>query len=294
MSTPSGGRDPAAQTLPSVFAEIGYLGPVEPPVVVRIYPPASGLATVRPASERHRVSIADMRQVASEFSLDVHGFACGWSPTGFADYYDEAAVRRAYFPEVSEVVRVCTGALEVIVFDHNVRSGVRAARGEPGVRVPVDQVHNDYTERSGPKRKAEILAAAGRPDLADRRFAFVNLWRPIVGPVQDNPLTLCDARSVAPGEFVATEINHYGETDLERPRHTGEIYSVAYHPRHRWYYLSDMRTDEFLLLKCYDSQRDGRARFMPHTGFVNPACPSEFVPRESIEARTLVVFDEPL
>ena len=53
-----------------------------------------------------------------------------------------------------------------------------------------------------------------------------------------------------------------------------------------------MQPDEFLLLKCYDSRTDGRARFMPHTGFRNPACPSDFVPRESIETRTLVVFDE--
>ena len=52
-----------------------------------------------------------------------------------------------------------------------------------------------------------------------------------------------------------------------------------------------MQPDEVLLLKCYDSRTDGRARFMPHTGFQNPTCPQDFVPRESIEARTLVVFD---
>ena len=52
-----------------------------------------------------------------------------------------------------------------------------------------------------------------------------------------------------------------------------------------------MKPDEVLLLKCYDSRKDGRARFMPHTGFKNPGCPREFVPRESIEARTLVVFE---
>jgi hypothetical protein len=53
-----------------------------------------------------------------------------------------------------------------------------------------------------------------------------------------------------------------------------------------------MQPDEFLLLKGYDSRTDVRARFMPHTGFANPACPPELVPRESIETRTLVVFDE--
>ncbi len=31
---------------------------------------------------------------------------------------------------------------------------------------------------------------------------------------------------------------------------------------------------------------------MPHTGFVNPARPNTFVPRKSIETRTLVVFGE--
>jgi hypothetical protein len=175
-----------------------------------------------------------------------------------------------------------------------VRSATRAARGEVGVRVPVDQVHNDYTEQSGPKRKREILDEAGRSDLSNRRVAFVNLWRPIVGPVWDNPLTVCDARSVSPADLVATDIHHFGEDDLTVPRHSGQIYSVRYNPAHRWFYVSEMRPDEILLLKCYDSRADGRARFMPHTGFLNPACPSEFVPRESVEARTLVVFDEPL
>jgi hypothetical protein len=113
-----------------------------------------------------------------------------------------------------------------------------------------------------------------------------------VGPVWDNPLAVCDARTVAASDLVATDIMHFGEDSLEMPRHRGQIYSVRFNPAHRWFYLSEMRPDEALLLKCYDSRADGRARFMPHTGFRNPACPSEFVPRESIEARTLVVFDE--
>ncbi|MGH8598725.1 MAG: CmcJ/NvfI family oxidoreductase, partial [Gammaproteobacteria bacterium] len=46
----------------------------------------------------------------------------------------------------------------------------------------------------------------------------------------------------------------------------------------------------FMLLKCFDSLTDGRARFMPHTGFKNPDCPPEYTPRESIEARTLVIM----
>lgn len=290
--TPSSSRVPPLDELPGVNAYMAYLGPGDGPTQVRVYPPSSGLATVRPASVQHLVLIRDARSIADGLRLDEHGFELHSRQSGFADFYDEAAVRERYYPEVQTVMRAITGALAVIVFDHNVRSAARATRGELGVRVPVDQVHNDYTEQSGPRRKQEILDAAGRSDLADRHIAFVNLWRPIVGPVLDNPLALCDARSVSPEDLVATDILHFGEHDLAVPRHSGQIYSVRHNPAHQWFYVSEMRPDEVLLLKCYDSRADGRARFMPHTGFQNPACPSEFVPRESIEARTLVVFDE--
>ena len=290
--TLSSSRVPTLDDLPALNAAVSYLGPDHGPAQVRIYPPSSGLATLRPASVQHLVAIRDARAIADNLRLDEHGFELHSHPSEFADFYDEAAVRERYYPEVQTVMRAITGALAVIVFDHNVRSAARAARGEPGVRVPVDQVHNDYTEQSGPKRKQEILAAAGRSDLANRHVAFVNLWRPIVGPVLDNPLALCEAGSVALPDLVATDIFHFGEDNLTAPRHSGQIYSVRHNPAHRWFYVSEMRSNEVLLLKCYDSRADGRARFMPHTGFRNPACPSEFVPRESIEARTLVVFDE--
>jgi hypothetical protein len=277
--------------LPAVKVQLSYFASGDNRPEVRVYPPGSGIATVRPASTQHLVSISDARPIANDLRLDEQGFELHSRPSGFANFYDETAVRERYYPEVQAVVRGITGAAAVIVFDHNVRSAARAARGEVGVRVPVDQVHNDYTEQSGPKRKQEILEEAGRSDLSNRRVAFVNLWRPIVGPVWDNPLTVCDARSVSPEDLVATDIHHFGEDDLTVPRHSGQIYSVRCNPAHRWFYVSQMRPEEFLLLKCYDSRTDGRARFMPHTGFRNPDCPSEFVPRESIEARTLVVFD---
>jgi hypothetical protein len=282
----------APETLPFVEAPLSYVAPGRDRVEVRVYPPTSGRESVRPESARHVMPIRDARPITARLRLDEQGFELGSHPTAFADFYDEEAVRRRYYPEVQRILKKRMGALAVIVFDHNVRSSARAARGETGVRLPVDQVHNDYTEQSGPKRKREILEAAGRSGLADQRVAFVNLWRPIVGPVLDNPLAVCDARSVAPADLVPTDIHHFGEDDLERPRHSGQIYSVRHNPAHRWHYVSAMRPDEFLLLKGYDSKADGRARFMPHTGFVNPACPPEFVPRESIEARTLVVFDE--
>jgi hypothetical protein len=277
-------------SLPGVEATLTYLAPGDGPVEVRAYPPSSGLETVRPAAASRKVTIQDARALREPLELDRHGFALYTRRSGFADYYDAEQVQARYYPEVRALMLELTGAVEVLVFDHNVRSAVRAARGEAGVREPVDQVHNDYTIASGPKRKQQILEAAGRGELMDRHVAFINLWRPIVGPVLDNPLALCDARSVAPADLVPTEIQHFAEQDLHVPHHRGQVYSVRHAPEHRWFYASAMQPDELWLLKGYDSRDDGRARFVPHTGFNNPARPLDFVPRESIEARTLVVF----
>ena len=81
---------------------------------------------------------------------------------------------------------------------------------------------------------------------------------------------------------------HLIASDLIYPNRTGETYSVTFDPAHRWFYVPDMQPDEALLLKCYDSKLDGRARFAPHSAFNNPDAPADTAPRESIELRTLV------
>ena len=189
-------------------------------------------------------------------------------------------------------MRIFTGALEVFVFDHNVRSAVRAAQGQHGVRVPVDAAHVDYTAATGPKRTMELLQQFGRADLVGKRAALINLWRPITEPVLDVPLAVCDVRSVKGNELIDTVILHYTETSMQQPGHAGGIYSLYYSPDHRWAYVSAMQKDEVLLLKCYDSNSNGSGGFTPHTGFKNPTCPAEFIPRESIEVRTLVIYPE--
>jgi hypothetical protein len=51
-----------------------------------------------------------------------------------------------------------------------------------------------------------------------------------------------------------------------------------------------MQRNEALLLKCFDSAEDGRARFTAHTGIDDPTSPPNAASRESIESRTLAFF----
>jgi hypothetical protein len=277
------------QDLDSVVARIAYLAAGAGRVGYRVWPPASGRTPESPPKEYHETRIHDCRPIAADLSLDEAGFVLRTRPSTVHDFYDEEFVRRNYLPEVERVLRDETGALAVFAFDHNVRSAKGAAEGRAGVRAPVDMAHNDYTEESGPRRVREILEGRGRLDLAEHRAALINVWRPIRGPVQDVPLTICEAASTSPADFVETHIEHYGEEDLSRPRHVGQIFSVRWNPSHRWFYVSDMRADEMLVFKCWAPKGDG-ARYTAHTGFVNPQAPPNAAPRESIEARTVVIY----
>ena len=274
----------------TVEALLAYLVPTQGRAAHLIYPPNSARKLVRPPQVHHAMPVTDCRGLVPPPSVDVAGFELLHAPSSVPDFYADAAVRQTYYPEVVALLQRVLGAIDVVVFDHNQRSAVRAAQGQSGVRTPVDAAHNDYTPASGPRRAQEILAAAGRPAYAGHRLALINVWRPIIGPVQDVPLAVCDARSAQPADFVATDIHHFGEDDLERPRHSGEIYSVQYNPAHLWYYVQDMQPTEVLLLKNWDSATDGRASYTPHTGFQNPEAPADARPRESIEVRTLVVY----
>ncbi|MGH8682825.1 MAG: CmcJ/NvfI family oxidoreductase [Burkholderiales bacterium] len=233
------------------------------------------------AKERRAVEIRDGRPLADRLSLDENGFEFVRHATRVVDFFDAAELKAVYYPEVEQLIKEVSGAARVAVFDHTLRSGDEAEREEKLVREPVLSVHNDYTEWSAPQRVRELL-----PDEADRllehRFAIIQVWRAINRPIQANPLAIADARSLAPADLIAAERRY--------PHRVGETYQVRYNPAHRWFYFPEMRRDEALVFKVYDSQRDGRARFTAHTSFVDPTSPPDAPPRQSIEARTLAFF----
>jgi len=274
----------AGLPLDYVEASLTYVtaGGGKPQILV---PPSGGGARREPGRyESRRVRVHDMRPLAGGLSLDRQGFALRHHATAVEDFYDEDEVRRVYYPEMVELVKQATGAEEVLVFDHTLRLDDAAARDARGTRAPVRNIHNDYTARSGPQRVRDLVAPERAGQWLDGRFAVINVWRPIAGPVEQAPLAVVDASSLAEGDLVAA--------DLVYEDRVGEIYDVAHHPGHRWYYAPDMEPDEVLLLKCYDSATDGRARFTPHCAFDLPDGAAGARPRESIEIRTLVRFPE--
>ena len=270
--------------LPHVDATLNYLAPMSERPRNYTFDPPTGVPRSNVQREQHTVPIYDLRPIEADISLDKEGLGVLHYHSDVRDFWDEDEVRRVYYPEVERVMKEATGASKVFIFDHTLRRRVRGAadRAAGAPPQPVSGVHVDHTETSGPQRVRDFFG-----DDAERllhgRVQVINLWRPIRGPLRDAPLAVCDAGSVAAGDLVPSDL-------VYRDR-VGETYGVKYNPAHRWFYVPEMQPDEALLLKCYDSKTDGRARFAPHTAFDDPTTPADALPRESIEIRTLVFHE---
>jgi hypothetical protein len=193
------------------------------------------------------VTILDGRQHKQVSSLDGEGFKLVRRTTEVEDLYDDAQIESTYHDEVKALLTDITGAARIEIFDDTRRS-----------------------------------TSLERQRDQNMRFAIVNVWRSIAGPVLNHALTLCDAATVRPDDLVSVE--------RRAEERIGELQVALHHPGQRWYYFPEMQMDEALLFKTFDSATDGRARFTIHTSFEDPGAAADAAPRESIETRCLVFF----
>ena len=228
-----------------------------------------------------KVVMHNGRPHLNEFKLDVDGFRFVHHDTKVQNFFDEAELRRVYYPEMEALIKAESGAKRVVVFDHTLRTADDELREAKKIREVVRRAHNDYTEWSGPQRVRDILPDEAE-DLLKHRFAIIQVWRPIRYPVETHPLAIADARSVSFDDFIISERRY--------PDRIGQTYAVAYSPKHKWFWFPQQARNEALVFKVYDSAKDGRARWTAHTAFDDPTSPPNARPRESIEIRTLAFF----
>jgi hypothetical protein len=271
----------ADREIETVTATVNYL--LDTGEMPYTYSGGPGSTEVRSGGARdpRQVVMHNGRLAADRFALERDGFRFVRHDTKVGNFFDEDEIRRVYYPEMEALIKSESGASRVVVFDHTLRTADGADREAKKIREPVSRVHNDYTEWSGPQRVRDLL-----PDEADallrRRFAIVQVWRPIRHPVETHPLAIASATSLAPDDLVVSERRY--------PNRVGQTYAITYNPEHRWYWFPRMRRDEAIVFKVYDSLKDGRARWTAHTAFDDPTSPPNARPRESIEIRTLAFF----
>ena len=271
---------PSTDTLRAHFNYIVDTG--VPPVRYIDWPEMADKA-VPPQYRQYEMTVRNGRPLRDTFDFDTHGFVFVEHRTQVRDFTDEAERRRVYDPEVQALIRKHSGASDVIVFDHTIRVSDEAGQQAINARPTVKGVHNDYTEASAPRRLREIVGDEEAERRLKKRWAIVQVWRPIRGTVMIDPLGICDGRSIPREGFIRVERRY-------RYR-TGEVYHIAHNPAHLWYYFPRMERHEALVFKVFDSDAAKPSRFTAHSAFDDPATPADAPPRESIETRTFAFFD---
>jgi hypothetical protein len=270
----------AVTELKGVLAPLNFIEPMAEKPYSYNYEPPPGVPLRNTKEETRQVTVFDARAVGDRLSLEREGFVLLRHPTAATDLYDDEQIRSLYHPECAGLIQEHTGARRVHVFDHIVRNAARMAKGGT-IKGYAGRVHNDYTAWSAPQRVRDLMGVEAE-ELLKRRYAEINVWRPIRGPLLRSPLALCDATTLAEENLVASELRY--------PDRTGETYAVTFNPAQRWYYFPKMTADEVVLIRCFDSAREGAARFSAHGAFDDPNTPEDAPPRESIETRALVFF----
>ncbi|KAI0597252.1 amino acid permease-domain-containing protein [Biscogniauxia sp. FL1348] len=245
----------------------------------------TAITTYARPNEEHLVHIEDISGRESEFTLDVNGFEIRQHVAQEKDFVDDDHIKAVYYPETEQLLKDVTGASKIFIFDHTIRRQPQDGRRPDGppLRGPVQRVHIDQTYGASLSRVPHHLPAEEASELLKGRVQIINVWRPI-RTVERDPLAVADARSVGEAELVPVGLIY--------PNRKGETFAVRHAPAHRWYYRRRLAPDHVLLIKCFDSKTDGRARRVPHTAFADPDTPDGTPARESIEVRALVFHPE--
>ncbi|KAK7179858.1 hypothetical protein DPSP01_004591 [Paraphaeosphaeria sporulosa] len=234
--------------------------------------------------ESHNVTVRDVRGKEDQFSLDKNGFQFYKHVSKEKDFLDDEKIKAEYYPETEQLLKDATGASRIHIFDHTIRRqppNRETITPDRKLRGPVQRVHIDQSYAAA-KSRVPFHLPADAEHLLKHRVQIINVWRPIK-PVQRDPLAVAEANSVSDEGLVVTKLIY--------PNREGETYAVKYDAGHRWYYKSGLGPEEVILIKCFDSKLDGRARRVPHTAFEIPGTEDK-EGRESIEVRCLVFHED--
>ena len=237
------------------------------------------------------MKIKNGRLLATDPSLDREGFAFFKQVSKVVNFFDDSELGTIYSLEIEDLIRRASGGREVVVFDDTRRSTAPEQREKYNARDPVPAPHSDYSDTSAEQRMHDVFGKQVS-DKLNRRFAMVNAWRSMTGTIEEWPIAVCDARTVNENLLVDTyrHAPHRAEPSFEYARSSSTRHA-AFDSSHRWYYYPEMKRDEVLLFKNYDTLKDGTARFALHSAFEDPSTPQNPRPRESIETRAFVFFD---
>jgi hypothetical protein len=265
-----------------VEAIINYAGAIQGRARFDVPDMARTNMTLEPAT----VAVQNARVQPAPPSLDVEGFGLFRHSSSVCHSRDLAEIDRVYHQEVASFLAEITGA-DLVAPQ---RTGLLVRRGErskePTWARPARFAHLDYTAKSVGDFTGWVSAWENLEFSGYSRMAIFQTWRATSPPPQDNTLALCDARTLSSDDTIVFDAV-IGDTGAP-----GEIFeSRVLKPAagRRWLYYPDLRDDELLVFKAYDSD-PSRPSDVAHCAIDNPLAGPDAEPRESLEARFFAFF----
>jgi len=251
------------------------------------------------------IKVQDMRHLQPLPTLMVNGYQLiSYSTALSAREFEQAntvegkpRIYDVYFEEIGRLLRDMTGSDLVFLSSFKTRKELpnpkeylQNAIHRFGPR-PVAHVDRDLPTAIVALRDAVGKEKADALLKEHKRWAQVNVWRPIRNSVQKWPLVFA---------------NHDEIPDWDYDTHMGRVYSfndprvadrgeksydcvLKDDPRYKYHYASNISPEEVLVFCSFDSDPK---MAVPHGAFWDDNTPEDALPRQSIEVRSFVFFKE--
>jgi hypothetical protein len=240
------------------------------------------------------LQVINLRDYQPQVKLDVEGVEYVPFNSGLQEesllHPDKAEVKsvveKLYWPECAELVKRHTGAVEVVPYHWRHRQTPKnMLEQDVSKGVSSKPVTNFHIDNDVSTAESSLKAALGEEDasrwLASGHWGIINVWKPIGDPAFQYPLAVVDVTQVDWKRDV--------EVVLTRNNYKNSINGLRFRDGFDYYYVKDLRADEALLFRNFDSQ-DGRGIGVPHAAIDDVNTPVGCPPRRSIEVRCLVLY----
>ena len=243
-----------------------------------------------------QVPIKDGR-AADHLRWGVQGFELMAHTSTVQDWDDDDQIKARYYSEMEALAKTLTGCDHAIIGGHISRNP-DTALSQPDY-APIQYVHSDFTDNYGElitnrylQEDPEHLYMLERAGMsADdfrraRRLVILQFWRNVGPEVMDLPLAFCDASTVPRSDMQAIHVPNYADSGLPF-----DAFGVNPGNAHDWYVFPNMRVDEVVAFRTFDSERAGTEEpfWTPHSAFRDPHYDNA-PDRRSIEVRATCLY----
>nr|A0A3G1DJG9.1 RecName: Full=Oxidoreductase R1; AltName: Full=Squalestatin S1 biosynthesis cluster protein R1 [Phoma sp. MF5453]AMY15069.1 putative non-heme iron dependent [Phoma sp. MF5453] len=268
---------------------------------------ANGDTNVKQPKE-YEIQVHDIRKLDPQPTLLKNGYELVDIPTVVTDEQfiesgksDEgnAYIKDVYFAECKRIIEEVSGGVDLII---PVSFRMREQKGEKeSTTKKLGNIESRYAprpvahlDRDTPTAITVLEETVGKEKAQEllskhKRWAQVNVWRPIGNPATMWPLCFLNHDRIPTWNY-DTHVGHVWSLNDPRVSDRGQkTYDcvVKHDDRYDYHYVSDLRPEECLVFCSFDSIPKYA---MPHSAFWDNNVPADAPNRRSIEVRSLVFF----